>query len=57
MKGGRASVGIQIQGTAFTVAFFTLSLGGCDVALGVQWLLSLRSYSLGLSEVTNGIYL
>lgn len=40
-QGKCTSVAMQIQGTSFTTYFFTLSLGGCDVVLGVQWLLSL----------------
>ncbi|XP_018843425.2 uncharacterized protein LOC109007962 [Juglans regia] len=41
-SGGKAvGVGIQIQGTRFVVDFFSLSLGGCDVVLGVSWLSSL----------------
>lgn len=32
---------MHIQGTTFTLDFFTFSLGGCDIVLGAQWLLSI----------------
>jgi len=32
---------IRVQGTSITSEFFLLSLGGCDVVLGVEWLQTL----------------
>lgn len=29
---------VRVQGYTFTIGFYTLTLGGCDVILGVNWL-------------------
>lgn len=39
--GGCESVTFQVQGKRFFVAFLVLTLEGCDVVLGVQWLKTL----------------
>lgn len=40
-QGKSTLVGLYMQGIVFIIDFFTLTLGGCDVVLRVQWLLSL----------------
>lgn len=35
------AITLQVQGTNFVFDLFTLELGGCDIVLGIQWLLSL----------------
>jgi hypothetical protein len=36
-----AAVPLHIQGNLYTIDFFILTLGGCDIVLGVQWLRTL----------------
>ncbi|XP_042988692.1 uncharacterized protein LOC122316222 [Carya illinoinensis] len=40
---GRCEETIRVQGTKFLVPFHVLTLGGCDIVLGVQWLRTLGS--------------
>lgn len=40
-EGSITIVSLWLQGTKFNANFFTLPLGGCDVVLGIQWLLTL----------------
>ena len=40
-KGACHGVGVRIQGQEFLLDLNVLSLGGCDVVLGTQWLFTL----------------
>ncbi|XP_042987252.1 uncharacterized protein LOC122315435 isoform X1 [Carya illinoinensis] len=42
----------KIQGSKFPVPFHVLSLGGCDVVLGVQWLKTLGSITWNFLEMS-----
>ncbi|KAF5468876.1 hypothetical protein F2P56_012987 [Juglans regia] len=40
---GKGEEVVRIQGSKFSIPFDVLSLGGCDIVLGVQWLKTLGS--------------
>jgi hypothetical protein len=40
-EGKCTDVCLKLQGNTFCSNFFVLTLGGCDVVLGVQWLRTL----------------
>lgn len=46
------TVKTKIQGTYFSSSFYVLSLGGCDVVLGVKWLQSLGLIVWNFSQLT-----
>ncbi|XP_042964611.1 uncharacterized protein LOC122298826 [Carya illinoinensis] len=43
---------IKLQGSRFPVPFHVLSLGGCDVVLGVQWLKTLGSITWNFLDMS-----
>ncbi|RVW69141.1 Retrovirus-related Pol polyprotein from transposon 17.6 [Vitis vinifera] len=40
-EGSCAAVPLHMQGNLYTIDFYILTLGGCDIVLGVQWLQTL----------------
>ena len=40
-EGRTKAVPLHMQGYSYTIDFFILTLGGCDIVLGVQWLRTL----------------
>ncbi|XP_042958052.1 uncharacterized protein LOC122293563 [Carya illinoinensis] len=67
ISGGRCEEVIKVQDSKFRIPFHVLTLGGCDMVLGVQWLKTLgpifwdfnsmsMSFSVGNSKITlNGL--
>jgi len=45
-------VTLHVQGTAITTDFYLLSLGGCDVVLGIEWLRTLGPVLWDFSKLT-----
>lgn len=49
---GRGEVEVRIQGSKFSVPFHVLTLGGCDIVLGVQWLKTLGSIQWDFTKMS-----
>ncbi|KAF5462079.1 hypothetical protein F2P56_018118 [Juglans regia] len=49
---GRGEELIKIQGSKFSVPFHVLTLGGCDIVLGVQWLKTLGNITWNFIDMS-----
>jgi hypothetical protein len=53
MSGGRCqSIALKLQGNTFITNFYILTLGGCDVVLGIEWLRTLKPIIWNFDSLT-----
>lgn len=55
-QGHCVDVPLLIHGNSYNIDFYILTLGGCDIVLGIQWLQTLSPPAFGILKNSSWTY-